>query len=83
MGKMKIPQDELERLVSKYRSMNSTEFDKIQDILAKKETWNIDINLDIEMKVRNNRHSIFVEIINDIEALIEDCDKIKHLEGEE
>lgn len=68
----KIPQDEIERLISKYRGMNMHEFDKIQEILAKKEKGILDINLDVEMKVRNNRHNILVEVVNDFEELLKD-----------
>lgn len=74
---MKIPKDEIERLIGKYNQMNRHEWDVIQDILGKKELGNLDINLDIEMKVRNNIHHVLVEVIHDFEALIKDYQEEK------
>jgi len=47
----------------------TAKFSSLNLIVIKKEKGNLDINLDIEMKIRTNRHYIFVEIMRNLEKL--------------
>ena len=62
-------EDKIKKLIEKYSKINHNEFDSIQKVLSEKERGNLDINLDIEMKIRSSRHNLLVEIGRDLDKL--------------
>ena len=74
MEKDKIPQDEIERLINKYKSLNNNYWDRIQrklDILEK----SFNIQAKIDESVTSAKHRLIVSVIDDLEQLLNDYKK--------
>ncbi|MBE3128963.1 MAG: hypothetical protein IMZ60_04715 [Actinobacteria bacterium] len=68
MVKQNIPQDEIERLIAKYKSMNSGYWDDIQEKIE----HSFNIQAEIDKSIASAKHNLIIEIIDDFEKLLKD-----------
>jgi len=71
IDKEKIPQDEIERLIMKYSSINSGFWDDIEEKIGLL-SHSYNIQAEIDKAISSEKHKLITEVISDLKSLLKD-----------